>query len=85
MFVALDEQHGFDDTKNAFLREEGVSRRLTEGAHVSERRLLVVSRSPSVAFADSSLPEGALGLLPPQKINNMFFNSVLRNYIKLQI
>ena len=81
-FVVLDGQHGFDDTKNAFLREEGVSRGLTEGAHVSERRLLVVSRSPSVAFADSSLPEGALGLLicANNSILLQFFSTITNHY-----
>lgn len=80
--MALDGIYSFGNAKNAFLREEGVSRGLTEGAHVSERRLLVVSHSPSVAFADSSLPEGALGLLicANNSILLQFFSTITNHY-----
>ena len=49
-------------SKKAFLREEGGTRSVTEGACVTLALCynFIVTRSPSVAYGASSLPEGAL-------------------------
>gem|GEM_PF-4537821 len=43
----------------AFLQEEGGTRSVTEGDRTRKLQLLALLRSPSVSYADSSLPEGA--------------------------
>ena len=59
----------------AFLREEGGTRSVTEGARVTLACTdFIVTRSPSPDFVGSSLPEGAFGLRTP-KVRLLFLTS----------